>query len=322
MGMIEEMNRSHRELADWIASRGSSSPSGYVPSTIIDNGQLLQDSQGNRFAPAAIAKAALLPINDPTQARQEQVANWTQGLANNFDARSAERSPDDLSPDKIIKNPNFNMLYAADPQKANRVYRQLHPEGKTFDEAFKDQQDQKTFIKKTIQEHIASNRLRQGVTGDWEEMQELPDPVDSSKTIKAWGPAHPQTRALLESVGGGRGIYGQDFSNPTLQVLDKRLMQLGITDPEQRKAKIQQMGLVKPTSTQPTVAPVLNNDKTAVPMSSTNLSTPFGDVDPVQAVGQWWNKPTPRVGQYPMDTPVIGPQTKSKEELLRMLFTQ
>lgn len=211
-------------------------------------GQPLQLAQN-----AAIAKASLSGIGN----------NWTQGLANTFDPRQDQSSPiPQMDVETLLRHPKWNMLYQADPQKANIIYR--NATGKTFDQALKEREEQKKFITKTVQEHIANNRIRQGVTGDWEELQDLPDTSSGAlpgATKRTWGPASTQTRDLIKRAGGPEGVGLGNYSHPDLATLDRRLMEMGITDPAERKAKIQSLGLVAPRIAAPS-ASVLNEIKT------------------------------------------------------------
>lgn len=261
----------------------------------------LDSTNENRIA--AIAKAALinqqLPSNQPNKVGQG--GNFTQGLMNLFGAQqklpyistTQQIGPDgssilgtegknlslplDISGlhsyhkpamdvDSLLKNPNWNLLYSVDPDKANRVFRQQHPEGKTFDEVLKDREDQQKFVKKTVQERIAGNKLRQGVTGQWEESMDIPadpnNPLD--KGGQKWVPASYQTQDLIKRAGGPEGVGLGNYSNLPLAEMSKALTGAGITGADAQKAWLAQNGLVKPKEQAPppaSSAPILNRIK-------------------------------------------------------------
>lgn len=172
--------------------------------------------------------AAKLPSNQPNN---QQGNNFIQGLANSFDPTRAEGS-DLLNVDSLLKNKNWNMLYAIDPDKANAVYKNISG-GDTFDVALKKRQDQKKFITDTVHSRISNNQLRQDELGNWVEMQDAPDNSPGAMpgaTKKSWVPASLQTVDMVNKAGGAEGLGLTSFkSNNPLQIV-QQLRQAGWSD--------------------------------------------------------------------------------------------
>lgn len=252
---------------------------------------------------AAIAKAALiahqLPSNQPSS--DEQKRNYLAGLIAQFSNQPkipyiSTSSEIGTNPSKILgmegeklqlpldtsgihqfsrpsmdvdtlnKNNSWNMLYAVAPDKANMLYK--NATGKSYDAALKERENQKKFVLKTVQDRIASNSLRQGVTGDWEELMDAPDnspTAQAGATKKQWVPASYQTIDLVKRAGGPEGVGVSSFKNLSLPEMDKALAGAGISDPNARKAWLINNGLVKSQQ------PVLNQNKQAQPAVDSGL---------------------------------------------------
>jgi len=321
-------------------SAPSSSPS--------DQGTVGNWDQVGAAQTAAVAKAALLAHTLPSnQPNQSQYQNYLQGLANVFgpqakvdpmvlgtqqDVADYVHSPiknlqadssgllnglhsfqkPAMDVESLLKNPTWNAFYAGDSEHANRVYKAAT--GSTFDEALKEQQDQKDYIKKTVQQRVASNRLRQGVTGDWEEDISMPaDPTNPlSKSGPQWVPASSQTMAMVKAAGGGKGIYGADFSDfgniPIAQASD-RLTRAGVPVSEQPAwyAAHPQFVTKNPATSQVS-SPVLNSIKTDSNYTPGILGSVFG---PSFSDTQKYNAQTQNDGEPDESGPMSLNQTKA-----------